>query len=420
MDRTFPFTPGPDLLQRLTQFIGEVGQITSLPVLADRILSEFCQTTQQPNGSLYLQEHGHEYFRCLTVYGQLHKESLPHIVGPDHPFVRHLAAHQQTLEPSLNKCGPRPTISGTAPSCEIESWRSNMTIPLATKGRLVGFVILWSQHELTPPNLEGTNILAAMAQIAASTLIATLLQNEHLHLEPLRCRTDRLRTLELMAEGFAHAIRNPLTSIKTFIQLASERKDDGTFMRDFSQMAIDDVSRLEQRTQEMLDYARYAQPQLTNEDVNEIVSSCLSLLEFRSERRRIKIEKELAPELPRGMVDRQHMQHALLSLLFDALDAHTHTGGTLRVRTNTFTRPDGDIWSQILIEDAGQGLPSKPLEQIENPHSATSPLSGDQERTGVGLTIAQQIIRAHRGEIHIQRTEGVGTLCSINLPSLAA
>ena len=54
-------------------------------------------------------------------------------------------------------------------------------------------------------------------------------------------RTDRLRSLETIAGGFAHEIRNPLTSIKTFIQLAPDRKDDDEFMRDFSRIVLDDV-----------------------------------------------------------------------------------------------------------------------------------------------------------------------------------
>lgn len=68
-------------------------------------------------------------------------------------------------------------------------------------------------------------------------------------------------------------------------------------------MALEDVYRLEHATQEMLDYAHDVKPYLSNEDLNEIVSSCLSLLEFRTECRLIKNEKDLAPELPRGMVD---------------------------------------------------------------------------------------------------------------------
>ena len=58
-------------------------------------------------------------------------------------------------------------------------------------------------------------------------------------------RTDRLRSLEIMAGGFAHEIRNPLTSIKTFIQLAPQRQHDPVFIKEFSQLAIEDVHRIE-------------------------------------------------------------------------------------------------------------------------------------------------------------------------------
>lgn len=419
MDRTLPLTPDKELLQRLPQFVREVGQIISLPLLAERILSGLCQATYLPNGSLYLGDHNHQHFRCAAVHGQGFGKSIPPTIPSDHPLIRQLARQQHILGTSAH-ISDLDLLTGDTLSSEIESRCSSMAIPLVSKGRMVACILLCSDLDIVHSNLEDMEILSAMAQAAATALDSTLLQKEGPYLETLMCRTDRLRTLELIVDGYAHAIRNPLTSIKAFIQLAGEQKDDAEFFRDFSRMALEDVYRLQHVTQELLDYARYAKPQLTNEDLNEIVSSCLSLLELRTECRLIKIEKDLAPELPRGMLDRQHMQHALLNLLFHALKAHDHGRGALCVRTSTSAKPNGEICTHVEIERTGQTTSDRNPEQIGCPDVTTLVVNEDKAGTGVGLAIAQHIIRAHRGDIHIQRTEGVGTIYRINLPSHAA
>src|SRR3989449_11714249 len=99
-------------------------------------------------------------------------------------------------------------------------------------------------------------------------------------------RTDRLRSLETIAGGFAHEVRNPLTSIKTFIQLTPERKDDPEFIGHFSTVVAEDVARIERLIQEILDYARYMQPKFQEEDVNVIVESCLYFIRIKADSKR--------------------------------------------------------------------------------------------------------------------------------------
>jgi signal transduction histidine kinase len=256
-----------------------------------------------------------------------------------------------------------------------------------------------------------------MAQNAANALDSFMLYEDLRQSQALMRRTDRLRSLETIAAGFAHEIRNPLTSIKTFIQLAPERKDDTQFIGEFSRIVLDDVNRIERLIQEILDYARYMEPRLTEEDLNEIVSSCLYFIQVNADSRGIRIEKDLAPELPRGMVDRQQIKQVLLNLLLNAMDAMNEKTGTLLVRTASLQKADGEVWTQIEIEDTGHGISPQNLDHIFDPFFTTKHASAVNEGTGLGLTIAHQIIREHRGEIQVQSTEGIGTTFRLNLPS---
>jgi signal transduction histidine kinase len=90
----------------------------------------------------------------------------------------------------------------------------------------------------------------------------------------------------------------------------------------------------------------------------------------------------------------------------------------LRVRTNTLTKPDATVRLQIEIEDTGPGISAANLEHIFDPFFTTKHNSGENEGTGLGLTIAHQIIQEHQGDIQAESIEGTGTTFRITLPSL--
>jgi signal transduction histidine kinase len=240
------------------------------------------------------------------------------------------------------------------------------------------------------------------------------------HSHTLMKRTDRLKSLETIAGGFAHEIRNPLTSIKTFIQLAPERKDDPQFIQEFSKVVLDDVYRIERLIQEILDYARYMEPKLTEEDFNDIVASCLYFIDVKADSHGIKIEKELASDLPRVMLDRQQIKQVLLNLLLNAMDSMAGAGGRLRVQTRKLVKPGGDVWAHVEIADTGEGIQDTNLEHIFDPFFTTKHESGEHEGTGLGLTIVHQIIQEHHGEIRVMSSVGVGTTFFVSLPALPA
>ena len=419
-DRTAPQSSpqsGTASLQRLTQFARDMGHPTSLPTIAERILSGLSEVSQLSHGVLYRFDRERECFCQVVLQGQISSTAACPLVPLDHPLVQQLARHQDILDSSaLTDSLYSASLDNTA-GAQLATLPVNLAIPLLNRGKLIAFVLLQSRIDPTVIPSPTKELLAAMAQNAANALDSFLLYEDLRQSQALMRRTDRLRSLETIAGGFAHEIRNPLTSIKTFIQLAPERKDDSQFIGEFSRIVLDDVNRIERLIQEILDYARYMEPRLTDEDLNEIVSSCLYFIQVKADSRGIKIEKDLAPELPRGMLDRQQIKQVLLNLLLNAMDAMSEKPGTLRVRTTRLQKADGAVWTQVEIEDTGHGISSENLDHIFDPFFTTKHASAVNEGTGLGLTIAHQIIREHRGEIQVQSTEGIGTTFRINLPS---
>jgi signal transduction histidine kinase len=404
-------------LQCLTHFLRDIGRITNIPAIAERIVTGLSEIARCPKGSLYLAEHEGADFRRLTAQGPAQMESAPPTLALNHPLVRLLTQHRQILDRSVYGGAGAHSTPDMPPSL-LKNFCCSAAIPLINRGRLVAFALLQSEPASDGSVPENVELLTAMAQSAATALDSLLVYEDFRQSQTLMRRTDRLRSLETIAGGFAHEIRNPLTSIKTFIELTPERKDDVEFIRDFSPVVLDDVHRIERLIQEILDYARYMEPRLTEEDMNDIVLSCLYFIDVKARSRGMKIEKELAPELPPVMLDRQQFKQVLLNLFLNAMDAIGGPGGTIRVSTTRVMKQDGHIWVQIEVEDTGHGIPASNLEHIFDPFFTTKHESGENEGTGLGLTIVHQIIREHQGTIHVQSTEGVGTTFRINLPSI--
>ena len=401
------------LLDVVARFSTEIGAMTDPVALGERIIQELCRVTGTSHGALYLLDREHEHFRCAGMVGPAAEACFPPILPLAHPVPEHFSS-PPSVTGSVGPHNGRDAASDDS----LAAMQAERGVPHISRGRLIAFSLLGRSRAPLHDAASMPSLLNALAQTATNVLDTRMLLEDLHRSHALMKRTDRLKSLETIAGGFAHEIRNPLTSIKTFIQLAPERKDDPDFIREFSRIVLDDVYRIERLIEEILDYARYMEPKLTEEDVNDIVSSCLYFIEVKADSRGIKIEKELASDLPHVMLDRQQIKQVFLNLFLNALDAMSEKGGVLRVRTRTLHKPGGRPWVQIETEDTGHGIPEANLEHIFDPFFTTKHESGEHEGTGLGLTIVHQIIKEHQGEIQVKSVAGNGTTFFINLPAI--
>ncbi len=416
MPRKTEVVPTADALKIIADFSKDMGTIAELSVLGERIVARLSQLLRVSHAALFLLDKEKDIYHLVCSRGFTPDTALPSRIPAHHEIPTFLSRCQS----SVVRAGVGEEHGGTLSlgmQATLESWHAEVCIPLITKNRLIAFCLMGTGPGNDFPLLDQADLLMVLAQNAANALDNALLYEDLRRSQTLMRRTDRLRSLETIAGGFAHEIRNPLTSIKTFIQLAPERKDDPEFIREFSKVVIDDVHRIERLIQEILDYARYMEPKLTEEDLNEIVSSCLYFVEVKADSCGIMIERELAQDLPRVMLDRQQIKQVILNLLLNAMDAMSERGGFLKVRTHRLTKPSGEVWVQIEVEDTGTGIPESNLEHIFDPFFTTKHSSAKHEGTGLGLTIAHQIIQEHHGNIQVSSKEGVGTTFYVNMPA---
>src|SRR5256886_6994000 len=95
----------------------------------------------------------------------------------------------------------------------------------------------------------------------------------------LLARADRLAALGMLAAGVAHEIRNPLVSVRTFIQLLPERLADEEFRTGFRELALGEIERICALINDLLAFSRPAPAERERTDLNELVAQIARLLE---------------------------------------------------------------------------------------------------------------------------------------------
>jgi signal transduction histidine kinase len=229
---------------------------------------------------------------------------------------------------------------------------------------------------------------------------------------------DRLATLGEMSAGLAHEIRNPLAAIKGAIQYLDPGKlppDD----REFLEIMVDEVDRLNTVVSQFLDYSRPLRPTLAPTDVNDVLTRTFKLLQAERPEN-VTLSLELADWLPRVQADAEQLRQVFLNLALNAFQAMPR-GGRLTVSTYA-SRDEVSFWREggrrgdlveIRFRDSGPGIPEDAQESIFVPFYTTK-----EKGTGLGLAICQRIIKAHQGSIVVHSSPGEGAEFVISLPGL--
>jgi signal transduction histidine kinase len=413
------FKSRSDAYETLIDFSRAMVSILDLQTLYKEITATLAKVMGIRKVSLFILDKEKDAY-CLRGAHGAHEDRLTVLQLKSHdPFVRALRELDQPivkeeLEHGLGFLAIRDRQMMVDMMTTLES---ELCVPLINKERLIGFLNLGSKSDQHMYSQEDLNLLFTLGHNAAIALDNAMLYEDLRRSQNLMRRTDRLRSLETIAGGFAHEIRNPLTSIKTFVQLAPERRGDSEFLDHFSKVVSEDVERIERLIQEILDYARYMEPKFMEEDLNDVVASCLYFIEVKAENKSILVEKDLAPDLPRVKLDRQQIKQVLLNLFLNAMEAMHVMGGRLTVKTYRIVKPAGESWVQIEVADTGSGIPAENLEHIFDPFYTTKHESGQREGTGLGLSIVHQIVGEHHGCIEVQSTVGRGTTFFVSLPA---
>jgi two-component system sensor histidine kinase AtoS len=237
-------------------------------------------------------------------------------------------------------------------------------------------------------------------RIGAVVVLKDVSERERLMVQVMRA--DRLAALGELTAGIAHEIRNPLTSIRGFIQYLDECESLEEW-RAYGPLIIRQVDSLNRIVGELLAFGRPHPPRIGTVDVRHLVEEMAFLARGKSDAR---IALAFEPDLPTIEADGEALKQALLNLIINAIQA-IPDGGTVTVSA----RAADDDHVVVTVKDDGVGVAPENLDKVFDPFFSTKP-SG----TGLGLAMVHRIVDAHGGVITLDSKPGVGTTIEMRLP----
>jgi two-component system phosphate regulon sensor histidine kinase PhoR len=225
---------------------------------------------------------------------------------------------------------------------------------------------------------------------------------------------DRLRG-DFIANA-SHELRTPVTSVKLLLEnLVDGAKDDPEVRDVFLEDALREIDRMHDLVNSLLDVAALEAGretlQLSGFELEGVVAEAIETVMPQAQRRDVVLTL-VAEGRTQVEADRTRLRQVLVNLIANAVK-FTPAGGRVTVKS----RREGDM-VRLAVEDTGIGIPAKDLPHIfDRFFRVTRNRSRLQGGSGLGLTIVKQAIDAHRGEIHVESTEGQGTTVYVGLPA---
>ena len=308
---------------------------------------------------------------------------------------------------------PGPAAEGTG---DVTLWAFQ---PVTAYGRLLGVLAIWDGPERTPsaPEWErgDLELVAALADVAALVFeharrldeLGTA-ERRHQDLASRLREQDRVAAVGELAARVADDARAPLATMAAFTARALRELPEDDPRREYLEAVRREAERLQVLMDEQSAYAKLERPRLRMEGLNDVAHEALRAAGEALSRRRVRLVKKLAPDLPALLLDAARIRRVLENIMACALES-VPVGGRMRIET----RRSGAFVVIEVVHDRARSE-GDVLEQLFAPFGA-----GNATGAALGLGVAQQIVREHGGEIRVRTEDEWSSVFAVTLPVLA-
>jgi signal transduction histidine kinase len=292
-----------------------------------------------------------------------------------------------------------------------------IALPLPTPGGTLGVLVFHGpegrpQAEPSVFAVDDAHVAETIASQAAAVLTLARL-SDRVRAAETRVRelskhvatNERLAALGSIAGRAAEAAQAPLASITGFARRVHRGLAADDTNREYLEIILRESDRLERLLTEHLQFASLSRSRLALGSVNQILADVLTTVTDGMVKRRVRLLKKLAPDVPNLLLDAERIRQVVGNMLAHAID-RVPAGGRVRVESR---RSQG----YVVVEIASDAPPltGDMLEQLFVPFTAAKK-AGDP----IGLALAQQVVHSHGGEIRVRSEGDWGVIFSFTLP----
>lgn len=255
----------------------------------------------------------------------------------------------------------------------------------------------------TPPQIEtGISEVGELSRAFAEMIQALEASREQL------VRAGKLAVVGEMAAIMAHEVRTPLGILKSSAQLLERRAGGSAEERELVGFIVSETERLNRLVTTLLECASPRSPQFRPHDLHALIEHVLALVGGKAQKQSIRLETRLAARDSVLDCDREQLIQVFLNLVINAIQ-HVPVAGRIRISSQ-----DAGADLVVRVEDDGPGIPAAETDKVFDPFYTRR-----EGGIGLGLTIVQQIVQAHRGEIEVGTSELGGACFTVRFARLS-
>lgn len=303
---------------------------------------------------------------------------------------------------------------------EMKSLDLHYIFPIFEERDLMGLLCLGRPIQgLSLPSDNSEQLLLIVNQIA-SVLGKARLIDEKLRLERTMLESEKLLSLGRLSASVAHEVKNPLSSIKSIVQVLKEELKEDPRRQEALSIIVDEIDRLTKVVNQLLQFARPVGfglnsaggdratpsegPKRPSYKLSEVVEGVLLVLGHEAKKNGVTISSQIPEDLPRVRAADGTLQEVFFNLIHNALQAMPK-GGSLSL----LARPGKNQSIEVTIADTGPGIPKDIMDKVFEPFYTTK-----QSGTGLGLSIVKKRLEEMEGRIDL-KTGPTGTRFILHL-----
>jgi PAS domain S-box-containing protein len=241
-------------------------------------------------------------------------------------------------------------------------------------------------------------------QIVAIATISRNITSRKQAEEMLR-RSEKLSIIGQLAAGVAHEVRNPLTTLRGFVQL---HKQTGTLSETHLDLMLSELDDINMIVSEFLVLAKPQANQYARVEIVPIIRDIVMIMESEARLNGVMLAYEAEENIPDVFVVGSQIKQVMINLIKNGIEAMPGGGGMLDIRVAPADKDE----VVIQVIDQGYGISEEDLPRLCEPF-----FTSKSQGYGLGLMVCQQIIDNHKGSLSFCSTLGEGTCVEVRLPA---